>query len=163
MGSNRLPERRPSLALPCQPSFLTDLTSRFAWPAQPGCRIALVMPETGESRRRERRWLLTYRYADMDTAGIAYEQARDIIVVRDVDVSVFRIVLNGVPHVVVVGEGSLTHSLRRRFAAACADGQPIELPDAVQQQLIERRQAGRIPGVFWERRTVRKPQRKEES
>lgn len=68
-------------------------------------------------------WLLAYRYPHMGTAGEAYQRARDIVFSEDIDASTFRVKLNGIPHVVVLGDGPMPPDLRRRFGIACEGGE----------------------------------------
>lgn len=103
---------------------------------------------------RENIWLLAYRYPDMHAAGRAYATARDIVFSEDIDASAYRVQINRVPHVVVLGEGPLSPDLRRRFETACEAGEAAELPADVHAALVTRRLEGRIPGAFWERRSL---------
>jgi hypothetical protein len=103
---------------------------------------------------RDTTWLLAYCYPDMQTAGEAFERARDIVFSEDIDASAYRVQLNGVPHVVVLGEAPLLPELRRRFEVACAGGEPVELPTDARAVLVRRRLEGRIRGAFWERRPL---------
>lgn len=99
-------------------------------------------------------WLLAFRYDSMAVAGEAYELARDLVFGLDIDeASAYRIKLNNVPHVVVLGEGQLLEAVREMFEKACRHGQPVELPIETARLLFERRRTGKIPGVFWERRS----------
>jgi len=99
------------------------------------------------------KWLLAFRYDDMKTAGEAYELCRDLVFGLDIDASAYRIQLNTVPHVVIIGEGPLLPPMRDMFERACAQGKAVELPQAIVTALFERRTAGKIPGAFWERRS----------
>ena len=47
---------------------------------------------------------IAYRFADFDAAGRAYEQSRDLIFAAYLNASTYRVVLNGITHVVVIGE-----------------------------------------------------------
>lgn len=103
---------------------------------------------------RDEIWVLAYRYPDMDAAGNAFERARDIVFREDIDASAYRVRINRVPHVVVVGDGPLTPELRRRFEAAFSGGEPVDLGADARAVLVNRRAEGRIPGAFWERRSL---------
>jgi len=103
---------------------------------------------------RHSTWLLVYRYPDMQSAGEPFTRARDIVFGEDIDASAYRVQINGVPHVVVLGEGTLAADLRRRFEIACTGGVAVDLPADVRAQLLTRRREGRIPGAFWERRSL---------
>ncbi len=101
----------------------------------------------------ENTWLLAFRYRDMETAGEAYEVCRDLVFGLDIDASAYRIQLNAVAHVVIVGEGPLLPPVRDMFERACAHGEAADLPDDIANVLFERRTVGKIPGAFWERRS----------
>lgn len=103
---------------------------------------------------RDKTWLLAYRYTDMEVAGEAYQRARDIVFSEDIDASAYRVQINGIPHVVVLGDGPPSPELRRRFETACEGGETVELPADVHAELVRRRLEGRIPGAFWERRSL---------
>lgn len=100
---------------------------------------------------RDSSWLLAFRYPDMESAGEAYSRAREIVFSEDIDASTYRVQINGLPHVVALGEGPLRPRLRRRFEVACTSGVAVELPADAQAALVRRRLEGRIPGAFWER------------
>lgn len=102
----------------------------------------------------ENTWLLANRYSDMKTAGEAFQRARDIIFGDDIDASAYRVQISGIPHVVALGEGPLPPELLRRFEVACERGEPVELPPNARAVLVRRRLEGRIPGAFWERRSL---------
>ncbi|MEX2158149.1 MAG: hypothetical protein WEB04_01985 [Dehalococcoidia bacterium] len=101
----------------------------------------------------EIKWLLAFRYADMRRAGDAYRVCRDLVFDLDIDASAYRIQLNTVPHVVVIGDGELLPSLRQMVERACVYGVEAELPEDIVSALFERRTVGKIPGAFWERRS----------
>lgn len=102
---------------------------------------------------RDESWVIAYRYPDMEAAGEAYQRARDIVFGEDIDASAFRVQINRVPHVVVVGDGPLDPDLRGRFEDACRDGEAAVLPAFARELLLSRRAEGRVPGLFWERRS----------
>lgn len=101
----------------------------------------------------EGKWLLVFRYADMRRAGDAYKVCRDLVFGIDIDASAYRIQLNTVPHVVVIGDGELSPALRQMVERACVYGTEAELPEDIANVLFERRTVGKIPGAFWERRS----------
>lgn len=103
---------------------------------------------------RDTTWLLAYRYPDMEIAGEAFQRARDIVFSEDIDASAYRMQINAIPHVVVLGEGRLSPELRRRFEIACEGGEVVELPADARAALVRRRIESRIPGAFWERRSL---------
>ncbi len=101
----------------------------------------------------EGRWLLAFQYRAMQVAGEAYELCRDLIFGLDIDASVYRIQVNTVPYVVVLGEGQLFTPVREMFERSCTRGQTAELSTDVIRALFDRRARGKIPGAFWERRS----------
>ena len=46
-------------------------------------------------------WLIAYRFSAMDIAGRAYKRARDVVFGRNIDASVYRVQIVGVPHVIL--------------------------------------------------------------
>ena len=95
-------------------------------------------------------WLLAYRYEDEGAAGVDYQSLRDYLLANDLDMTVYRIMLNSVWHVVSVSDGvpdlRIVKEMRRGFKA----GTSVELPKEVADALQARRKEGSIPGVFWE-------------
>lgn len=86
----------------------------------------------------------------MEIAGRAYKRARDVVFGRDIDASVYRVQISGVPHVIAMGDGAIGKELRERFEGTCRKGRIRELDADVTQALDDRRKAGRLPGFFWE-------------
>ena|SRR3990170_2020252 len=112
------------------------------------------MPENGETRKEGDMWLLAFRFHDMKTAGEAYELARDLVFGLDIEASAFRIQVAGIPHVAVLGDAPLMPPVRDMFERSCSKGKPVELTEEVTEALFSRRAEGKIPGVFWERRSL---------
>ena len=88
----------------------------------------------------------------MDTAGITYAVVRDVIFQNEIDASVYRINLNGIPHVILIGEQELPKPVAREISDIFDDGQPTTVPPEVTGVLVDRRRELKIPGVVWERR-----------
>ncbi len=101
----------------------------------------------------ECKWLLAFRYPNMEIAGEAYELCRDLVFGLDIDASAYRMQLNGVVHVVIIGDGELLLPVREMFERSCKRGTATDLPEDVATALHERRREGKIPGSFWERRS----------
>ncbi len=95
-------------------------------------------------------WVMAYRFDGKETAGIGYNQARDVVFGTNIDASVYRVQIKGVWHVVVLGDGQLAEQQRLTFEQACAQGATAELPVEVRTFLEERRASGKLPGAFWE-------------
>jgi hypothetical protein len=102
----------------------------------------------------ESEWLLAFRYSDMETAGPDYDACRDLVFGLDIDASAYRIQVGGVVHVVVLGEQALLPPVREMFERACTGGRSVELPADIASALFKRRRTGKIPGAFWERRSL---------
>ncbi|MGH7488623.1 MAG: hypothetical protein ACREMY_23940 [bacterium] len=102
----------------------------------------------------ETKWLLAFCYADIRTAGDGYRVCRDLVFDMDIDASAYRIQLNTVPHVVVIGEGELLPAVQEMFERACSVGTPAQLPQDIVTALFLRRTGTKIPGAFWERRSL---------
>lgn len=97
-------------------------------------------------------WMRAWRYDSFELAGEVWRGIRDYIFKGNVDASVYRVLLDGVPHVAVIGEGQLTNRFIRAMEVESRGGKVVDLPDEVFDQLFHRRMSGSIPGVFWERR-----------
>lgn len=95
-------------------------------------------------------WLIAYRFADMEIAGRAYRRARDVVFGRDIDASVYRVQVRGVPHLIALGDGAISEELRERFETTCSKGELTEVAPEISQALSDRRQANKLPGYFWE-------------
>jgi hypothetical protein len=103
-----------------------------------------------EKKRDKQGWLLAFRFPNMETAGKAYQRARNVVFGRDIDTTVYRVQLEGIAHVVVLGDGPLTIWSTETFTKACAGGEATSIPEDVKRLLEKRRQAGKVPGAFWE-------------
>lgn len=100
-------------------------------------------------------WLLVRRYPDESTALAVYDGVYGLLFTEDLDASVFRLSLNGLFHVAMIGEQPLAsddeHAVNAIFATA---GEPAELPAIAIDELRERRRAFKATGAgFFERRT----------
>jgi hypothetical protein len=97
---------------------------------------------------------IAFRFADFDEAGRAYERARDLIFGADLNASAYRVVLNGVAHVVVVGEDVPYPRLQQALPEICQKGELIDVPDEVVLALALRRAQFDGPDVKFERRSA---------
>ncbi len=99
-------------------------------------------------------WLLARRYSDATKALAAYEAARDLLLMDDLDASVLRVTVNGTSFVTVLGEIALSETTTERLESALTEAPAAELPRDVQQFLRERRRAFKETGFrFMERRS----------
>lgn len=80
----------------------------------------------------------------------AYTQAQDAVFTTDCDLSVYRLLIDQVSHVAVVGTAP-PPALDARLARILATGEPVALPATVVQQLLERRAQARRQGPWVER------------
>ena len=95
-------------------------------------------------------WLIAYCFPDMEVAGRAYKRARDVVFERDIDASVYRVQIRGVPHLIAIGDGAISREVQERFESTCNQGKITEVSHDVTKALTNRRKAGRLPGFFWE-------------
>jgi hypothetical protein len=95
-------------------------------------------------------WLIAYAFNDEDTAGSAYKALRDYLLTTELDMTVYRIQLDSVWHVVTLGDGVPDLSIAKHIRKELTAGKSVELPQEVIEALQSRRKEGRIPGVFWE-------------
>lgn len=97
---------------------------------------------------------IAFRFADFDAAGRAYERARDLIFGDDLNASAYRVVINGVTHVIVVGEDVPSPRLQRALPEICHAGELTDVPDEIVLVLAIRRAQFDGPDVKFERRRV---------
>ena len=84
------------------------------------------------------------RFADDRRAARAYAQLQESIFTADCDLSAYRLLINQVPHVAVLGAPP-PPELDERLGALLAAGEPVPLPAPVLDALVtRRRQAGRM-------------------
>ena len=90
------------------------------------------------------------RFAGEQPAGRAYAALQQaIFTAAPNDLSAYRIQVDGVYHVVVVGVHP-PPALEQRLTAILAAGEPTELPAAVQQALLARRTQVAPHQTWWE-------------
>ncbi len=90
------------------------------------------------------------QFASEQPAGRAYAALqRAIFTAAPNDLSAYRVQLDGVYHVVVVGVRPPAR-LEERLTAILAAGEPAELPPAVQQTLLARRAEVAPHQTWWE-------------
>jgi hypothetical protein len=97
---------------------------------------------------------IAFRFADFEEAGWAYERTRDLIFGDDLNASAYRVVLNGVTHMVIVGEDVLYPRLQQALPEICQNGELADVPDEVVLVLAVRRAQFAGPDVKFERRSV---------
>jgi hypothetical protein len=105
---------------------------------------------TPEQPPELRSYLHAARFGGERPAGRAYVRAQEAIRTTECDLSTFRLRLNQVWHVAVLGQAppeTLDRSLRRILAW----GEPTTLPDDILQQLWERRAQAIKLGPWLER------------
>lgn len=84
------------------------------------------------------------RFADERRSARAYRQAQDAVFAIECDLSVYRILVNRIPHVAVLGQLPPA-DLDRRLDHILAAGEPVTLPDTILTALATRRaQASRL-------------------
>ena len=91
---------------------------------------------TGEDRGES--YYQAARFTGERPAGRAYQRAQQLIYDNPCELSAFRLELNRIWHVAVVGETPTTE-LDRRLRLALAGGKVVQLPGDILQLLFERR------------------------
>ncbi len=90
------------------------------------------------------------RFSGEQPAGRAYRALQQVIFTAEPnDLSVYRVLLDGVSHVVVVGVRP-SAVLEERLTAILRAGEATELPAAVQQALLARRAQVAPHQTWWE-------------
>ena len=106
-------------------------------------------PHPGEPSHREQEhepvpYHRAARFADERRSARTYRSVQDALFAAACDLSAYRVLINRVPHVAVVGEPPPA-DLDRRLDHLLAAGEPVALPDAVLTTLAARRaQAARL-------------------
>jgi hypothetical protein len=81
----------------------------------------------------------------MDSAKTGWKSVRDMILLDDLDASVYRSFIDGKAYVVLVGNQCL-QPLQKRFSDSCTGAILARIPERVAAY------RSKIPGMFWERR-----------
>ena len=109
---------------------------------------------TEEREPRLRSWAEVRRYTSADDALVAYEAARDRILEDELEASAFRVTVDGVSFVTVLGEQPPPTDSLAKMRELLAQGSEAELPPPVLDELQRRRGAFQRTGAeFMERRT----------
>ena len=97
------------------------------------------------SQRHQRapQYCLAVLFRDGDRAERDYGHLRELLRDADCNLSVYRVLLDDVPHIIVLGERPPA-ALCARLSQALAAGDPVDLPPAVVAALIARREGQRI-------------------
>ena len=82
---------------------------------------------------------IAFRFDDFETAGKAYERARDLIFSEDLNASAYRVQINAVTHVIIVGEDVPDPRLQNALPEICTEGELAEIADEVVLMLALRR------------------------
>ena len=91
------------------------------------------------------------RFPSERPAGSVYGQLQAAVYARtDCDLSVYRVLLDGIPHVTVLGQPP-PDDLQRRVARLLGRGEPATLPAEVLRVLVERRAAAMQEAPWVER------------
>lgn len=104
--------------------------------------------------RTEEIFSIAFRFDSAGDAGKAYEATRDLVFGDDLEASVYRVCLNGIWHMVVVGEAVPLPRLQTTLPSICERGESTTLPDEVVLTLALRRAQFDGPDVKFERRSV---------
>src|SRR5437899_9507681 len=96
------------------------------------------------------RYVCAARFPTERKAGRAYFQAQEAIFTADCDLSAFRLQLNRVYHVAVLGR-TPTAEVDQRLRIILAAGEPATLPEDVLKLLEERRARATEQGPWVER------------
>lgn len=102
-------------------------------------------------------WVLSFAFDSFDAAGPVYERARDLVFARDIDASVYRIVLNGRTHVVALSFVPLEPEMERELESILLAGEDSILPEEILLALSIRHAEMRTPGLKFERRGEEPP------
>ncbi len=95
------------------------------------------------------RYTLVAEFPDEVTARRAYARVQALLYHADCDLSAYRVLLDGVPHVVVLGEVP-AERLGEHLRLALIAGSPAELPPPIIAALAARRAQQRRKGSWVE-------------
>lgn len=114
---------------------------------------------TKEREPRPTSWAEVRRYGSANAALVAYEAARDLILEDELEASAFRVTVDGVSFVTVLGERTPPAESLVKICELLAQGSDAQLPPPVLDELRRRRRAFRRTGAeFLERRTRPSPE-----
>ncbi len=101
-------------------------------------------------------WVEAFAYPTLAEAGPGYEAVAAVLRHADpLNVSVYRIEVNGEPRLVLIGQGDRDATHYPAMKQGCAAGTPVSLPIEVELALLERsRQTWKTKPGFVERRNV---------
>ncbi len=102
-------------------------------------------------------WVLSFAFDSFEEGGAIYERARDLVFSHDVDASVYRVVLNGRTHVVVLGFLRMPPPAEEEMQRILEAGTDSILPEEVLLALSIRHAEVRAPGIKYERRGAQPP------
>ena len=106
-----------------------------------------------ERESRPSSWVLARHFADADRARDAYEAARDLLLEEVIEASAFRVTVDQVSFVALLGERPLGARETGQILHALELGRDAILPPVVVQHLREKRDQFRASGLdFIERR-----------
>lgn len=86
----------------------------------------------------ETTYCLAVRFRDGGRAERDYGKLRTLLREAECNLSVYRVLLDGVPHIIAIGEEPPGY-LGKILAATLAAGETVELPETVVAALVERR------------------------
>lgn len=106
-----------------------------------------------ERTSRPAGWVLARQFADVPQALKAYEAARDLLLNRNLEASAYRVAVDEVSFVALLGERPLGPTDTKRVDHALRFGLEAQLPESVVQELRRRRDDFRKSGAgYVERR-----------
>jgi hypothetical protein len=88
-------------------------------------------------------YCLAVRFANGERAERDYGQLRLLLRRADCNLSVYRVLLDDVPHIIVLGERP-DKALGKLLGIALAAGESVELPPTVLAALMARRETSRV-------------------
>ncbi len=111
-----------------------------------------------ERRRESESWIIAGAFPNMNEARQVYEQARDLLLLDDLDASVIRFQFKGTNFVAVIGETPLSGEGLAHVNEVLSAGEPSVVAPAVADHLRERRRHFKHTNLdFLERRRGETP------
>ncbi len=89
--------------------------------------------------------VLAFRFPDNGAAADAYFAARDVILMRALETSVYRLARGHMTYLVLVGRDALSPQLQNTLRDKADGSEAFQLPSDIEQDLVRRRLAERIP------------------
>src|SRR3990167_473837 len=102
-------------------------------------------------------WVLSFAFPSLEEAGPIYERVRDLVFDRNLEAGVYRTLVKGQAHVVVLGFAEISEEISAELRGYMTDGTDSELPEPVLFVLAAQHAQLWTPGMKYEQRGSNAP------